>query len=347
MLAFDHLQHGNGFDVRTEFRLCAAFPQMLIRNAEVFCRWRFGRWFALFGCAGGQIKHNIPQRSFCCWQEMCVPFVRCQQLLEARQTFRPENRIALGRVAQLNAERAFCLDHKERVVQIDRIADRIGSGFGGSWIFSGISRCGAFLGGNRFVCFFALLRPIFIVHIRRYFLWEGIFVCFLSATVGGCILRQVLPPANQRVNARRHLRPLHFDRRAAAFLQHNALAVMRFIAAIRTGYRRRTPAYAILVFEEIRLFGHRACRCFGEILVDAPFAARHIAAAAEGIIDFILRDEAVRFGDFDKQGVIAAPRKRQLFERVQDSLRVVEGESQEVSIFPLILRKPRCFCCQP
>jgi len=64
------------------------------------------------------------------------------------QTFRSENRIALGRVAQLNAERTFCLDHKERVVQIDRIADRIGSGFGGSWIFSGISRCGAFLGGN-------------------------------------------------------------------------------------------------------------------------------------------------------------------------------------------------------
>ena len=122
---------------------------------------------------------------------------------------------------------------------------------------------------------------------------------------------------------------------------------MRFIAAIRTGYRRRTPAYAILVFEEIRFFGHRACRRFGEILVDAPFAARHIAAAAEDIVDFILRDEAVRFGDFDKQGVIAAPRKRQLFERVQDSLRVVEGKSQEVPIFPRIFRKLRCFCCQP
>ena len=347
MLAFDHLQHGNGFDVRTEFRFCTAFSQMFVRNAEVFCRWRFGRWFALFGCAGGQIKHDIPQRGFCCWQEMCIPFVRCQQPLKARQTFRSENRIALGRVAQLNAERAFCLDHKERVVQIDRIADRIGSGFGGSWIFSGISRCGAFFGRNRFVCFFALLRPIFIVRIRRCFLWEGIFVCFLSATVGGCILRQVLPLANQRVNARRRLRPLHFDRRAAVFLQHNALAVMRFIAAIRTGYRRSTPAYAILVFEEICFFGHRACRRFGEILVDAPFAARHIAAAAEGIVDFILRDEAVRFGNLGKQGVIVAPRKRQLFERVQDSLRVVEGESQEVPIFPRIFRKLRCFCCQP
>lgn len=72
-------------------------------------------------------------------------------------------------------------------------------------------------------------------------------------------------------------------------MQHNALAVMRFIAAIRTGYRRRTPAYAILVFEEIRLFGHRACRCFGEILVDAPFAARHIAAAAQKLIHHFLR----------------------------------------------------------
>ena len=122
---------------------------------------------------------------------------------------------------------------------------------------------------------------------------------------------------------------------------------MRFIAAIRTGYRRRTPAYAILFFEEIRFFGHRACRRFGEILVDAPFAARHIAAAAERIVDFVLRDEAVRLGDFGKQGVIAAPRKRQLFERVQDSLRVVEGKSQEVPIFPRIFRKLRCFCCQP
>ena len=347
MLAFDHLQHGNGFDVRTEFRLCAAFPQMLIRNAEVFCCWLFRRWFALFGCAGGQIKHDIPQRGFCRWQEMRIPFVRCQQPLKARQTFRSENRIALGRVAQLNAERAFCLDHKGRAVQIDRIANRIGGSFGESWIFSGISRRGAFLGGNRFVCFFALLRPIFLVRIRRCFLREGIFGSFLSATVGGCILRQVLPPANQRVNARRYLRPLHFDRRTAVFLQHNALAVMRFIAAIRTGYRRRTPAYAILVFEEIRFFGHRACRRFGEILVDAPFAARHIAAAAEGIVDFILRDEAVRFGNLGKQGVIVAPRKRQLFERVQDSLRVVEGESQEVPIFPRIFRKLRCFCCQP
>ncbi len=135
---FHHLQYRDGLNIRHEFGFRAAFPQMVIRDAEVFCNGLIRLRFTAFIRISGQVNDNASQGNFFgrfIWnrrdeKHVCIAFIFRQQSFKPLNAFCTKNGIRLRRVTQLHTEFILLFDDKGLVVEIDSIANLVGaSGF--------------------------------------------------------------------------------------------------------------------------------------------------------------------------------------------------------------------------
>ena len=170
LLGFQSVQQVNGLHVSLKFDLCAAFAQVIIRNAEI--RWnkrsngfihRFGEilWKTLWI----RLWRTFTWRIFGFGEIGGVALIAGQQPQKVFPALRTQNRIAQRGVLQLDIERPDLGDDKGRILQIDGIAHLAGKRL--IHALPVIRRGYAFIGRR---CVFQRLHP---AGKRLHFLNEG------------------------------------------------------------------------------------------------------------------------------------------------------------------------------